>query len=291
MASNREIVSALHSLDEVLQFDKESGSEYVQIGSAALEQLRELPSELSQRAGRAIAAAEKPSVVGPVNDTEGIDPSGETRREKLNDVFRMVKGCEVCHGLGTLRETVVFASGNPEADLMFVGEAPGAEEEKLKKPFVGPEGQKLDQIIGAMGLKREDVYISNIVKFRPMKGDPRFQGTGNRKPTPNEMEVSLKYVLAEIQIVQPKVIVALGGTAAEGLLGLAGSVSRMRNCFHDLNETPVMVTYHPSYLLRQESEPDKNLGQQAKRKVWEDMLLVMEKLGLDISDKQRGYFS
>ncbi len=287
MASNREITSALHSLDKVLRSRRESGNDYVQIGSEAMGQLRELPSRLSHRTTLTASSEDESSPPGKGR----IDPPGETRRDKLNNLFRMAKACEVCRSLGTLRETMVFATGNPEADLMFVGEAPGAEEEKLKKPFVGPAGQKLDQIIQAMGLKREDVYISNIVKFRPIKGDPRFQGVGNRKPTPNEMEVSVQYVLSEIRIVRPKVIVALGGTAAEGLLGVAGSVRGMRNRFHDLGGTPVMVTYHPSYLLRQESEPDKELAKREKRKVWEDMLMVMEKLDMDISDAQRRYFS
>lgn len=287
MASNREITSALHTLDKVLRNGKDSGGEYVQISSAAVEQLRELPLKLSQRAAQAVAVIAE----APVTEEKWVDPPGETRREKLNNLFRVARDCEACRELGTLRETMVFATGNPEADLMFVGEAPGEEEEKLKKPFVGPAGQKLDQIIQAMGLKREEVYISNIVKFRPIKGDPRFQGSGNRKPTPNEMAVSVKTILSEIRIVKPKVIVVLGGTAAEGLLGVAGSVSRMRNQFYDLGGIPAMVTYHPNHLLRQESEPDKELAKREKRKVWEDMLLVMEKMGLQISEAQQGYFS
>lgn len=296
MASNGEIASALHLLDEVLRHDKASGSEHVGIGSGSLDQLRKLPSLIAERATLAktaelVSAPDRLAESKPDRMGEWVDPPGDSRREKLNNLFRMVKNCEVCRALGTLRETVVFAAGDPDAELMFVGEAPGAEEEKLKKPFVGPAGQKLDQIIGAMGLKRDDVYISNIVKFRPMKGDPRFQGSGNRKPTPNEMAVSVKYILSEIQIVKPKVIVALGGTAAEGLLEVAGSVASMRSKFHDLNGIPVMVTYHPSYLLRQESEPDKSKANREKRKVWEDILRVMEKLNLAISDAQKGYFS
>ena len=174
---------------------------------------------------------------------------------------------------------------------MLVGEAPGFEEEKQREPFVGPAGQKLTQILGAMGLKRPgDVYISNIVKFRPMIGDGRFQGPKNRKPTPDEMAAAVKYVMAEIDVIRPQAIVALGGTAAEGLLDLSGSVGRMRNQFYELKGIPVMVTYHPSYLLRAESNSADG-GKSEKRKVWEDMLLVMEKIGLPISDKQRGYFS
>ena len=222
---------------------------------------------------------------------EIIHPAGDSVRDRLNNLFRLAKQCEVCRGMGTLRDQLVFATGNPEADLMFVGEAPGGEEEVQKKPFVGPAGKKLDQIIGAMGLSREEVYISNIVKYRPKIGDGRFQGAKNRKPTPDEIAASVKFVRSEIEVIQPKVIVALGGTAAEGLLEQSGSVSSLRGRFFDLGGIPVSVTYHPSYLLRVESDSDQERARQEKRKVWEDALSVMEKLGMPVSDKQRGFFS
>ncbi|MDF1814392.1 MAG: uracil-DNA glycosylase family protein, partial [Verrucomicrobiales bacterium] len=166
---------------------------------------------------------------------EIIHPAGDNVREKLNNLFRIAKKCDICRGTETLRDQLVFATGNPEADLMFVGEAPGEEEEVQKKPFVGPAGLKLDQIINAMGLKREDVYITNIVKYRPKIGDGRFQGPKNRKPTPDEIAVFLKFVRSEIEVIKPKVIVALGGTAAEGLLEQSGSVSAMRGKFFELD--------------------------------------------------------
>lgn len=190
--------------------------------------------------------------------------------------------------LPTLRERMVFSVGDPESRLMFVGEAPGQEEERLGEPFVGPAGEKLTGIIKAMGLSRPHVYISNVVKFRPRIGDGRFQGAKNRPPATEEIRACRPYLMAEIEVIRPSVIVALGSTAATGLLDIAEcSVGRMRNRFHDLGGTPVMITYHPSYLLRHEKEPTE---MQEKRKVWEDMLLVMEKMGLPISDKQRGYF-
>ena len=176
----------------------------------------------------------------------------------------------------------MFATGNPDADLMFVGEAPGMEEEKKHRPFVGPAGQLLDKIIKVMGLERDDVYISNIVKFRPSTG-AGSQGSSNRKPTAEEMATSVGYVLEEIEVVQPRAIVALGGTAMEGLLGLEGGVARNRSQFHTLRGIPVLVTYHPSYLLR---KPELS----EKRKVWQDMLLVMEQLQMPISPKQRRFF-
>jgi DNA polymerase len=166
---------------------------------------------------------------------------------------------------------------------MFVGEAPGYDEERLGEPFVGKAGQLLDKIIAAMGLKRSDVYISNIVKWRPGTSGSGDQGTANRKPTAEEMEAAKPYVLEEIAIIQPRTIVALGATAAAGLLGDESPVGSLRSKFHDLGGTPVMVTYHPSYLLRSGSNADK-------RKVWEDLLMVMDHLGMPVSEKQRGFF-
>jgi uracil-DNA glycosylase family 4 len=136
-------------------------------------------------------------------------------------------------------------------------------------------------ILKAMGLAREEVYISNIVKFRP--ATPR-QTTNNRKPSPKEMASCLPFIRAEVEIVKPGCIIALGGTAAEGLLGINGSVGSMRGSWHEFGGIPVRVTYHPSYLLRSQSDLS------TKRQVWEDMLAVMERLGMPISDKQRGFF-
>lgn len=218
-----------------------------------------------------------------VRKAELIEVSGSTREEKLAALRALAETWEPALAMPNLRKTMVFAVGNANASLMFVGEAPGAEEEKLREPFVGPAGQKLTAIIKAMGLDRSRVYISNICKFRPSMDN---QGSGNRKPTPEEMRACLPFVLTEIDIIQPQVIVALGATAAEGL-GLPGSVGGLRGRFHSTAGIPTMVTYHPSYLLREEKMGD---GIQAKRQVWEDMLKVMGKLGLPISEKQEGYF-
>jgi len=164
---------------------------------------------------------------------------------------------------------------------MLIGDAPGHNEEKEAEPFVGPAGQKLNDILKAMGVSREEVYISNLVKFRPSM--PR-QTTNNRKPSPEEMAACLPLVMAEISIVQPTLIIALGGTVAEGLLGLDGKISEMREKWHDLSGIPVRVTYHPSYLLQSGG------SNQVKRSLWEDMLAAMEKLDLPISEKQKSFF-
>jgi len=166
---------------------------------------------------------------------------------------------------------------------MFVGEAPGADEDLVGEPFVGKAGQLLTKIIEAMGFRRPDVYIANILKCRP---DMPPGAPGNRKPTHDEMNVCKPYLLQQIEIIQPKVIVALGATAVEGLLGIKhAGITRMRGTWQEFQGIPMMPTFHPSFLLRPSSEQLAN-----KRLVWEDMLAVLDRLGHEITAKQRGFF-
>ena len=188
--------------------------------------------------------------------------------------------CVKCEHLASSRKNVVFGVGNIDADLMFVGEAPGADEDAQAEPFVGKAGQLLTRIIETMGLKRSDVYIGNILKCRP---DTPGQASGNRKPTSDEMATCIPYLHEQIDLIRPKVLVALGGTAVEGLLGKTIGITKLRGNWKIYRGIPLMPTYHPAYLLR-------NQAMSEKRKVWEDMLQVMEKLGLAISEKQRRYF-
>ncbi len=206
-------------------------------------------------------------------------PEGNVE-EKLAYLQSMAARWEPARSLGSLRGTMVFAVGNPHASLMLIGEAPGYQEERQQEPFVGPAGEKLTQILRAMGLQRSDVYISNIVKFRPSLPN---QTTNNRQPTEEEIASCLPLITEEIRAIRPKVIVALGGTAAQGLLGYKASVGSLRGKSHEMEGIPLIITYHPSYLLRSESNRDKRL-------VWEDMMRAMELLGMPISDKQKGYF-
>jgi uracil-DNA glycosylase len=222
---------------------------------------------------------------------EIIFPAGDNPRDQLNNLFRLAKRCEVCRELGTLRDQLVFASGDPQSRLMYIGEAPTAEDEEAKKPFSGPSGQKLNTILQTMGLKREAVYFSNILKYRPKIGDGRFQGPKNRKATPDELAASIKYVRSEIEVIKPKLIVALGATVAESLLEESGSITNLRQKNFQLDGIPVVVAYEPAYLVRLDAEADPEIARQEKRKVWEDALKIMEKLGMPISEKQRGYFS
>jgi uracil-DNA glycosylase family 4 len=170
---------------------------------------------------------------------------------------------------------------------MFVGEAPGADEEVQGEPFVGPAGQLLNKMITGMGLARSDVYIGNIMNWRPdMPTGPGGIQSGNRPPTESEMAHCLPYLKAQIEIVRPKLLVALGATAAKGLLGWKafGALGEVRGKWHEFGGVPLMVTYHPSYILR-------NPTNSSKRLIWEDLLKVMERASLAISDKQRNFFT
>jgi uracil-DNA glycosylase len=190
--------------------------------------------------------------------------------------------CQKCPSLASSRKNVVFGVGSIDAQLMFVGEAPGADEDLQGEPFVGRAGQLLTKIIQTMGLQREQVYIGNILKCRP---DTPGQSFGNRPPTPEEMERCLPYLHAQIDLIKPKALVALGATAVEGLFGKVPGVgiTKLRGRWREYRGIPVMPTYHPSYLLR----PNPH---NIKRECWEDMMQVMERLGMPISEKQRGYF-
>lgn len=323
MSDPATVSTALQALRQVLERRRRSGQTHVALSPDSLDRLRGLPGRIGPPQAapvpppaaatparppapsprKALAQTASPPAAGNPSGPAAAPPARATppsvailrpppgsKAEQIAWLAREAEQCQACRSLGTLRDTMVFSTGNPEADLMFVGEAPGHEEERQGEPFVGPAGQLLTKIIVAMGLRRpEDVYISNIVKFRPSDGDPRFQGTRNRKPTAEEMAAAVKYVRSEIEVVRPRVLVAVGATAAEGLLNLSGSVASLRGRFHDLDGIPVMVTYHPSYLLRSgEGSPDK--GKAEKRKVWEDMLQVMERLGLPVSERQRRFF-
>ena len=167
--------------------------------------------------------------------------------------------CTRC-GLCEQRTTVVFGEGNPEAELMFIGEGPGYYEDQSGRPFVGKAGQLLDRIIGAIQMRREDVYIANVIKCRP---------PGNRDPSPEEAGSCMPYVLAQIEIVRPKVICLLGRIAAQYIFGKFEGMYRLRGNWHDFKGTPVMATYHPAYLLRNPHD---------KKKCWDDMQQVRDKV-------------
>ncbi len=208
-----------------------------------------------------------------------LDPAAKVAA--FADLRGRVQACVKCPHLVSSRKTVVFGVGNPDSPLMFVGEAPGADEDEQGEPFVGAAGQLLTKIIQAMGERRDTVYIANILKCRP---DTPGQTSGNRKPTPEEMQTCIPWLQQQIDLVRPRVLVALGATAVEGLLGKTTiGITKLRGHWQTYRGIPLMPTYHPAYLLR-------NQAMSEKRKVWEDILAVMEKLEKPISEKQRGFF-
>ncbi|MCD8482311.1 MAG: uracil-DNA glycosylase [Verrucomicrobia bacterium] len=207
-------------------------------------------------------------------------PAG-TKVEKLQWLKERVLACPECNKHVKPGKKVVFGVGDPNARIFFCGEAPGADEEEQGEPFVGKAGDTLNGMIKGMGLSRDQVYIGNIMNWRPEMPTPY----GNRPPTREEMAFCLPYLRAQIEIVRPEVIVALGNTATEGLLGpdKKRTMKSIRGKWFEFDGIPLIPTYHPSYLLR-------NSTNRSKREVWEDMLAVMEHLALPISEKQRNYF-
>ena len=205
------------------------------------------PEPVVQRSGMDVSVPE------PVVERSGVDVS------VLDPVVAELGDCRRCP-LGALRHRLVFGEGNPGAELLFVGEAPGADEDAQGRPFVGRAGQLLTKIIAAMGLKREDVYICNILKCRP---------PGNRNPLPEEIAACEPFLIRQIEAIRPRVICALGSIAAHALLKSEAPISVLRGRFHRYQGIPLMPTYHPAYLLR-------NPG--AKRQVWEDVQAIMKLL-------------
>ena len=194
------------------------------------------------------------------------------RHVRLPQLAAEVAGCHKCV-LGSTRTQTVFARGNPDAQLCFVGEAPGADEDAQGLPFVGRAGQLLDRMIAAMGLSPErDVYVCNIIKCRP---------PGNRRPEPDETEACIPYLHEQIALVQPRVIVALGNTSVAALLEAKLGITKVRGQWKLYRgRTLVMPTYHPSYLLRPGPQQAES-----KRQAWEDLQLVMKELGLSLPAK------
>jgi DNA polymerase len=188
----------------------------------------------------------------------------EERLKELTVLRERVTECTRCEQLAKTRRQTVFGVGKIDPELCFVGEAPGADEDRQGEPFVGAAGQLLNRIIAAMGMKREEVFILNILKCRP---------PGNRLPLPNEAANCREYLDRQLALVQPKFICCLGACAAQNLLGTSTSISRLRGRFHDYRGIPVLCTFHPAFLLR---NPER------KRDVWEDMKKLLEKMGRPI---------
>ena len=260
---------ALETVLETLERMRDEGTQRPHASRSAFNSLQQFS------ATRTIEKPQPHAQTATVNEPKGAD-----KVEQLAAVQKRVSGCTKCPHLASSRTQTVFGVGNADADLMFGGEAPGADEDAQGEPFVGRAGQLLTRIIKAMGFPREEVYIANILKCRP---DTPGSAYGNRPPTPKEMQTCRPYLMEQIDIIQPKVIVALGAVAVEGLLGTRAPMRELRGRWNSFNGTPLMITYHPAYLLRNQSPSEK-------RKVWEDMMHVLERLEKPISEKQRNYF-
>lgn len=238
----------VRQLRKAMQFYRELGFEFLPVkGDVTAAASCSRPSK--GREGSAPAVSLLHAEAGPCQNGQGALGS---LREEIGDCRR----CKLWQG----RKNIVFGEGNPDAELMFIGEGPGRDEDVQGRPFVGSAGKLLTSLITKLGLKREDVYIANIVKCRP---------PGNRNPEEDEIATCIPFVKQQIEIISPRVIVCLGKIAAQALLQSSIPISRMRGTFSRFNDIPVMPTFHPAYLLR--NPKDKWL-------TWEDMQKVLEKL-------------
>ena len=239
-------------LREQLRFYRDLGIDEIYVG---------------QPVGQAISSPVSDVYVPPITVHEGasvasvalpsLAPEGDTLLKIQQDIGDDCRRCRLCEA----RSKIVFGSGNEQARLVFVGEGPGADEDAQGFPFVGRAGQLLTQMIDntaskeGLTIRRPDVYICNVVKCRPPE---------NRTPQPDEMEICGQFLFRQLMTIRPKAICAMGSTAAKALLGTKDGVTRLRGHWHKWHDIPLLVTYHPSYLLRQ-------YNQEAKREAWEDL--------------------
>ena len=313
-------MNTLHLVTEYLRTLQEQGTAYVQVDDEARGILRRwmLAAKANRRAARpgeesptpAAAPAdaaprpdkapEAPGKPGPLlslleerstkatDDAEGEEelipffrPPGDTPEQRWQSFEAMLPSWRPIQSLGTLRRTPVPGCGNRNADIMFVGEYPSYEDEAATTPFRSSAGDKLDALLRAMGLPRAAIYLTLLVKFRPLQQN---QTTQTRPPTAREIAFNLPILETEINLVRPKVIVALGVIAARGILGHADlPLSAFLSRHWSFNDIPVVVAHHPSYLLRTFNLPER-------RRLWEEMLFVMQTAGLPISPTQRNFF-
>src|SRR5205823_4213425 len=253
--------------------------QFPQALEAVLETLERMRDERAHRPCASRSALDALNQVAParssgnLRETKLDPPSPSLRRpgidkiEQLASVQSRVRACTKCPNLASTRTQTVFGVGNPDAEIMFIGEAPGADEDAQGEPFVGRAGQLLNQIIAASRLKREEVYICNILKCRPPQ---------NRTPAEDECANCREYLDGQLAIIDPDYIVCWGAVAAQNLLAVKFSIGKLRGRFLQHGRAKVLCTYHPSYLLRNPA---------AKKDVWEDMQFLMADMGVDLKSK------
>jgi len=258
---------------------RQAGIDWLPAPSAAARQQKPAAPSSPPKAKSGVAAAPKtvepPRVIAavpaPVSPMVSLSSATlDQRRLQLQTIAQEVAKCVKCAELASTRTQTVFADGQVGAELCFIGEAPGADEDAQGLPFVGAAGQLLNRIIVACGLKREEVYICNVIKCRP---------PGNRTPLPNEAANCRSFLERQLELIQPKFICTLGACAAQNLLGVSTTMGKLRGRFHDYKGIPVICTYHPAYLLPHRA-PEK------KKEVWEDMKTLMQRMGRTIPPKQ-----
>jgi len=255
----RELNEIIDGAIQALEGMKRSGVTHIEVSRETWETLTRpvlMGATFQARPGSASPAQGHTGKGAPAN-THAAAP-------ELARLGARAKTCVLCKELAGCRHNVVFGVGNPRAEIMFVGEAPGRDEDSQGEPFVGRAGELLTKIIAAMGCNREEVYIANVLKCRPPE---------NRTPLPHEVTNCLPYLISQIELIQPKIIVALGATAVRALLDVQLGITKMRGHWYTFRDIPIMPTFHPAYLLR-------NPG--AKKEVWEDMKAVLEKLGREV---------
>jgi len=257
MSSVTELEQILEDLRKYVEYQKAMGIEYlvakprmVDVKSASIE-------EGEMRPKQPVKTTIDPNLQLNILDSASKKQTLEEIKEEIGDCTR----CKLHEG----RTNIVFGEGNPKARLVFVGEGPGRDEDIQGQPFVGRAGQLLTKIINAMGLKRSDVYICNVVKCRP---------PGNRTPEQDEVSTCGQFLIKQLRAIDPAVIVCLGSVAAQSVLNIKAKLGDLRGNFHTYGHTKLMVTYHPAALLR-------NPG--FKKPLWEDMQLVMKELGISRS--------
>jgi DNA polymerase len=287
--------AVITALTDELQRLKAAGVKSVPVSEDAVEALRIAARRTPASAQPARTAPQARAPATPSASPAGapafppapevVLPEGD-KAARWSALRERVINDPVCLGHVNPGRKVVFGVGSLDARIFFVGEAPGADEEVQGEPFVGAAGQLLNRMIAATGLRREDVYIGNIMNWRPqLPLGPGGTQVGNRPPTQDEMTYCLPYLRAQIAVVNPGIIVALGATATQGLLGFGSfkALGDVRGQWREFSGRPLLVTYHPSYILR-------NPTSRSKRVIWEDFLKVMERAGMPISAKQRGFF-
>ena len=263
MNARNELKEIFFKTKRLISACEEMGLEAPMLPKGALDFMEKPVSKNPALPSKRSGASEKAAPQIPAPETQTITPAAQ-QFDSLEDLRAHMGDCRRCD-LHNGRKHLVFGEGDPKARLVFVGEGPGFDEDREGRPFVGKSGQLLTRIIeNGMGLTRESVYICNVVKCRP---------PGNRDPNPDEIRVCLPFLKAQLSIIRPDVICALGRVACQALMGGDFKITRHRGEWHTYEGIPLMPTFHPAYLLRNAS---------AKRPVWDDVKSIMGKLGLEV---------